>query len=136
MVLQDDAILCTDFLARSEDALANVPGPGVVSFYLGTGRVEKRVAQVLPSDEPFVQMERLFWGVAIAIPTAMVPWMLERGEDYRRQRLQYDDRIGDAFKGCWYTNPSLVDHRDSPSLLGHDVNSRGRRVRHAVNFAG
>ena len=75
----------------------------------------------------------LNWGVAIAAPVSTIRGMLDWCDDPKRAHLNYDMRIGMYYRDVlgwrtWYTHPSLVDHRDSASLIGHGAG--GERVAH------
>jgi hypothetical protein len=80
----------------------------------------------------------LMWGVAICVPTVTIPEMVAWG-DRMRQWRSYDKRVGQFYKRrhyrTWYTWPSLVDHRDVPSLLAH-VNEFHIPERVAHRFIG
>lgn len=135
LVLQDDALVCDDFVAGAMTALWNVPQPdAVVSFYLGSGRphihhCQRVVRMARKAHVSWASMQFLYWGVAVALPTTAVQSMIDWGNDPRRAKMPYDGRIArwarDTMQWpCWYTVPSLVDHRDEGSLVGHDVPGR------------
>lgn len=136
VVIQDDAILCEDFLAGLSVAVSHVGRPAVVSAYMGAGRpVDRSVwrAQRLAArlGHSWAQMPLCYWGVAVALPTEVIPGLL--GYRHNAQR-NYDTRLARYFRDVvrlptLYTVPSLADHRHGPSLVGHDV--EGRR---AANF--
>ena len=138
MVVQDDALVAKDLIAGLEIALDHLPERGVVSPYIGTRRpaanaVERAVREATESDVSWVKMPSLNWGVAIILPTdiinSMVRWCSQQ------QYPQYDRRVGryaiDVERmDTWCPWPSLVDHRDGESLVGH---GQGRK---AHNFIG
>ncbi|MEO5915556.1 MAG: hypothetical protein ABIS50_15085 [Luteolibacter sp.] len=131
VVIQDDAILCDDFLTRAREFLATLEAPRLVSFYHGNKRSTRDKA--LAALDARQLAAPLRWGLAICLPAARIPEMLDF---YRAQSRPDDDgRIGDwlVSRGelCTYALPCLVDHRHSPSLVG---NSNG--VRKAVAFLG
>lgn len=130
LVMQDDARPVAAIHEQAPAALAAAPTP-VVSFYLGTSYPEHTIAParvaMLKADEDhaaWITAPRLFWGVAVAIRTELVPDMLRT---VRRSRRPYDERISrwaeQAGHRISYTWPSLVDHADGESL----VRSRPRR---------
>lgn len=130
VVMQDDARPVATIHEQAPAALAAAPTP-VVSFYLGTSYPEHTIAParvaMLKADEDraaWITAPRLFWGVAVAIRTELVPDMLRT---VRRSRRPYDERISrwaeQAGHRVSYTWPSLVDHADGESL----VRSRPRR---------
>lgn len=141
LVLQDDAVVCDDFVARAVRALETVPNRNsVVTFYLGMGRrahdVTVRHALALADRDRsgWARLRFCYWGVAIALPSRIVPGMLADGTNPKRN---YDTRIGRHVRDrlgwdCLAPVPSLVDHDDGGvSLVGHDA--PGRR---AARFAG
>lgn len=133
MVVQDDALVCRDLIAGLEKALDHLPGPGIVSPYIGTRRpvasaVERAVKAAQDGDVSWVQMPSLNWGVAIILPTGIINNMIRWCDQQRYP--QYDRRIGryviDVERlNTWCPWPSLVDHRDEESLVGH---GQGRKA--------
>ena len=65
------------------------------------------------------------WGVAAVFPTDDIPELLHFAD---RMRTPHDDqRIWHFYMNrlpCWYTAPSLVDHRDEGSLVGKPKSPR------------
>lgn len=134
-VVQDDALVCRDFIAGMEQALQHVPEACLVSPYVGTrrpmsSRVERAVRDAVDADASFIEMPSLNWGVAILAPTGiiddMLPWCDRQGYP------NYDRRIGrfaiDVMRyDTWCTWPSLVDHREGPSLVGHGAGRTAHR---------
>lgn len=134
MVIQDDALVCEDLMAGLEAAL-DVLGPeGLLSAYTGTGRpdqlhVRKALRHANDKGHSWMCTKSLCWGVAIIAPTATIPEMLDWCSKPPRTRMTYDMRIGQYYRDVlgwrtWYTVPSLVDHRDGPSLVGHGGTKR------------
>lgn len=126
VIVQDDAIVCGDFLAGLEQAV-EFSEDRIVGLYVGNVRPETKqttakLAEALESGRSWLAMPGPWWGVGIIIPTAHLPSLYEH---YWRSRDQnYDRRIerwATAAKvECWYTVPSLVDHRageENPSLV-------------------
>jgi hypothetical protein len=142
LVVQDDAILCKDFLAGAIAALEHVP-PGPVSFY--TGRysphreaIARAVYRARRARAHYLVMEGPHWGVAVAVPTALIPGMLA-GCEQLKHVANYDMRMSRYFTAqgikCRYTLPSLVNHRvgdENPSLVPGRGNSRGRTAHHWI----
>lgn len=138
LVVQDDAVLCRDVVAGAERALEYVPDDVPVCLYVGTVRpwptAVAKLVQATREDTSWLRMGQLNWGVAVVVPTrhieAMVTWC-----DTRPDIANYDKRMSRWFEHndikVWYTWPSLVDHRDSPSLV------KGRKGgRFAHRFVG
>ncbi len=125
IVLQDDAEPIDGFLTYAKAALHYAPS-GLVSFYTGTGRphhlaVGRAVKNAERRGYAWMQHPTLMWGVAVAMPTPMVPVFMRWGHS---SRLTFYDKRLSAFAGAIdkpvrYTNPSLVDHADGPTLLRH-----------------
>lgn len=129
MVIQDDAVVCQDFLAGFEVALTEIGTTGLVSAYTGTGRpdqanVKRAIKDADRRSWNWLHTWSLNWGVAFAVPTSTIPAMLEWSDRKARETKNYDMRIGQYYRDIigwrtWYTSPSLADHRDSESLVGH-----------------
>lgn len=135
LVLQDDVLVAEDLLAGLEAALGHLGQVGVVSAYTGTGRPDQRntlraLAHADSHGRSWISTRSLNWGPAIILPTHVIPDMLTWCEGHIRQheppRSNYDYAIGAYARDildyrAWYTVPSLVEHRDLPSLVGHDT---------------
>jgi hypothetical protein len=139
VVIQDDALVCDDFLAGLEAALGHLSDEAhVMSSYIGTKRPVQTVFQRIARDPTianasWVQSLTLNWGVAVAVRTAAIEPMLECATEHGRG-LGYDTRISRYFRDeadvdCWYSWPSLASHREVPSLISH-----GDVGRYARNF--
>jgi hypothetical protein len=127
-VVQDDAILCRDFIPSLERAIAAVRSERPVGLYVGRVRphrdsVTPTVKRALKLGVPWLEMEGPWWGVAIVIPTAHIPELVAWGDE-NTKIANYDRRIAAFYASqgidCWYTVPSLVDHRpvdENPSLI-------------------
>ena len=134
MVVQDDALPCADLIAGMELALERVPNNVLVTPYIGTrrpvaARVERVVREAAAAKAAFIEMPSLCWGVAITAPTNiindMLPWCdVQNYPNYDRRIGRY--AIDVRRMSTWCTFPSLVDHRDIPSLVGHG----GGRIAH------
>ena len=126
IVIQDDAVLSKDFRAAARNA-AHYAGNRPVSFYLGGVRPRlshstKQLAAARSAGRSWVDMRGPQWAVAVMLPTADIEPMVDYGN--RHPHLTDDDAIMEMFyhrqrRRCWYTVPSLVDHRadDNPTLI-------------------
>lgn len=136
MVLQDDVVACRDLLAGLEVALGRFPKrpTGLMSAYTGTGKphqgnVRRALKYALDRDHSWMCTRSLNWGLAIIAPTWTIEPMLAwcsrpRWTKPSKEPQNYDYRIGVYYRDVkkwrtWYTVPSLVDHLDGPSLVGH-----------------
>ena len=121
LVIQDDIVPCRDLIAGAERAIASTPGDVPVSFYVGKVRpfsnaIERVVARA--DGASWITMQGIYWGPAVAIPTAVLADMLEW---YQTSKVtNYDRRMSKWFEQsktrCWYSWPNLVDHRGDESL--------------------
>lgn len=122
VVIQDDAVLPRDFKGGVERALARVrPGSPLV-LYAGNTRKWHRLFETVPRETSYVVLRRIVWGVGIAMPTKLIPRVLDFGDRSRRDvRGHYDLRLSLFFEAkripVWYSWPSLVNHRNGPSLV-------------------
>lgn len=126
LLLQDDAIPAPDLLVAVTRSLRHVPERAVVSLYIGTGRplpiVWKRLgAKADEAGASWIVGPRSMWGVALALPTAVIPSMIAWAD--KQRGIPDDMRVGrwaqrQRFE-TWFPWPSLVNHPDGASLLGH-----------------
>lgn len=137
LVVQDDAVVCRDLCAGLERAIAATPGDVALSCYIGRVRpYATRIARAVEQasiDVSWITMRDLHWGVAVVLPTPIIERLI-RAQDRATSILEYDRRMSRWLVkhgiDVWYTWPSLVDHRDSVSLVGHGDG------RHAHEFLG
>lgn len=141
LILQDDAITCADLLAGLERAV-QVSQDRLVGLYVGNVRPEaaRSTAAVKTAQAAGVSwcaMPGPWWGVGVVIPTVHLPALCESFGASKKEN--YDGRIAawatKAKVECWYTMPSLVDHRageENPSLVA----GRGSLTRTARWFIG
>jgi len=137
-VIQDDAIVCRDLIAGIERALEHVPPGTPLCLYAGRLRPFREAVQRLVDrtreDTSWLAMGQMHWGVGIVMPTELIKDAIAWG-DGRPDIPNYDWRLSCwlGLQGIpvWYPWPSLVDHRDSPSLVPGRVGAR-----HAHRFVG
>jgi hypothetical protein len=141
LVLQDDALVCRDLLPGLEAAIdTRSPFDNILSLYVGTphpgatgvARVRQHVTAADEAGSSWFVLPTLRWGLAVVLPTHVIDQMLawELGALYPAD----DQRIGRFARDqlgwrCWHTWPSLVDHRQGPSLVGSGET-------HAYRFIG
>lgn len=139
LVVQDDAIIPRDLVAGIEKALEHVPAKSPLCLYAGRVRPFRQLVQHMvdqtSGDTSWLTMNELHWGVGIVLPTELIGPCIAWG-DTRPEIPNYDRRIGRWLQHqgltVYYPWPSLVDHRDSPSL----VPGRGSSGRRAHRFIG
>lgn len=120
LVVQDDAIPCPNLVQSLEKILQHVPDTAPVGLYIGRVSPFIQHLREVPAHTRWVTMPTLNWGVAVAVPTHTIDNMLDWCADRREQN--YDVRLGAYYRtvlgqDCWYTFPSLVEHRQGRSLV-------------------
>jgi hypothetical protein len=140
VVVQDDVLLPDDFEEAVAEALRWVDPKAPACFYYGgkgNGHSQHVAAweQAKRVGASWLVRKGPIWGPAIAYPVSSIPALLEFFEqsdvqNYDRRVMKFYQSVG---LDCWYSLPSLVQHRqeDNPSLCGHD-----RGVRQAREFVG
>ena len=145
-VLEDDAVLCTEFLKHAEEALRNAPSP-LVSFYLGTNypsnkaaRAEAEVSAAVEAERDWITLPSLNHGVCIALRQEHVNSMIEYATKSKRP---IDEAINEWSQmrriKTSYPTYSLVDHLDEDILITNSQRSdRQERLlpRRAIKFRG
>lgn len=133
LVIQDDMIPCLDLIAgieRACDAATALGHQGPLGFYVGRlkpedvqSRVGEMVTRAHHAGASWIATEGPWWGPAIALPTRHIPDAVEFGDE-RGDVANYDKKISRYYASrriaCWYSVPSLVDHRpvaENPSLV-------------------
>lgn len=136
-VVQDDAVLCDNFIEQVQAALATV-GAGPVAFYLGRSYLAGWPTALLlrrarAKGASWIQGPGPHWGVAVAVRTSEIAAMVAWCDGSTIQN--YDLRMAAYWKArgrlCSYSVPCLVDHHAGPSL----VTGRGSNGRRAACFA-
>lgn len=123
LVLQDDALPVEGFLELATAAIDERPNHAI-SYYLGTGRplqshFTQLVTQADVDNARWIDTNRLYWGVAWSLPTALLPalntWLNARPD------TPTDTETGHWLRllrvPCTHTWPCLVDHADNDSLI-------------------
>lgn len=141
LILQDDIVPSGDLVA-TVSGLVRHSGDHPVGLYVGRVRPRHRAIEWLSQEAtarrvPFFSWEGPWWGPGIVLPTKHIPELAEAyaamvnvdGYDRRIYRWYREQGIE-----CWYTSPSLVEHRDdTPSLVYGVHTTTGRTSR---NFLG
>lgn len=118
-VVQDDAILPPMFVQGVRNALANIPPDSPLVLYCTRTKQWAPVLDRVPRDASYLVMDYVYWGVAVAVPTYMIPEMVDWCDQLTTPH--YDHRLGEWFRHlgvpCYYTFPNLADHSHVPSLI-------------------
>jgi len=135
LVLQDDAVAARGLLAECKALLAHVPDDAPVSLYMGRYRHRPRQFAMKPvadaaraTGASFAVFGGPWWGVGVIVPTAHIIELVEFGDANPKREANYDLRIAQFYASrdtdCWYTLPSIVEHRAGPSLIGRRGSKR------------
>lgn len=125
-VIQDDALICDGFKEKAVETVN--AGFVAYSFYFSNAPALRKVAEQGMRDG-YIVRDRLHWGVAVCLSTALIPNMLEYIE---KLSLPQDDARIESFllnlsAPIYCPMPSLIDHRlESESLVGNKA--RGRQA--------
>lgn len=134
VVLEDDAVVIRDFRHQIEQAIKAAPSD-IISGYLGKQRppqwmpkVKRAIETANQNDAHYITSTHLLHGVCIAMHTDHIPPML--AFTATRNYLPWDEAVGAYARHTKqliaYTWPSLVDHRDGPTLIAHRDKARRR----------
>ncbi len=132
LLLQDDIVLCGDFLEAVRKAINACARDGV----LGLFTIRKAVEEAVKDGRQWVAAADGAWGQAICLPAKLLPSFLNFADRFCH-KSQDDQRL---MAYLHVTNrlvftpvPTLIDHRDEGSLMGNSYPG-GRRV--SKNFVG
>ena len=131
IVIQDDAIVCENFQEKAQDFIkAHDNNKMAFNFFLGKqkrGTENTEATFKTAMQDGFLIRRRNAWGVAICIPTKIIPQVIELCDKY--EKIPQDDvRLGKAlfalgYDVC-YPVPSYIEHRKGKSLVGNDNEGR------------
>lgn len=137
LVIQDDAIPCRNLLPGLRRAIEH-SGEHPLCLYIGKVRPKQRIVSpavkhILREGGCWMAAEGPWWGVGVVVPVADIPEIVAFG-DRAKQYQNYDKKIEKFYSrrkiACWYSVPSLVDHRpvdENPSLVaGRHGNRRAQ----------
>lgn len=122
-VIQDDAILCRNFKQRVQDFVEkSVKEHGETAFqlYFGRGRFLKKRADIVSAIElGYYKQRKCAWGVAIGLPTRLIPEMTRYGDGHYAwqddTKIKYYLLQKDIH--TVFPIPCLVDHRREAQTL-------------------
>lgn len=128
-ILQDDAVIPDRLVEVCESILGHTPPDVPVALYMGRSRTKpRRFAMSAVTDEAksagasFAVFGGPYWGVGLLIPQHDIEAIVAHGDENTHRERNYDIRIARFYESkgidCWYTMPSVVDHRRGPSLMG------------------
>lgn len=126
LVIQDDAVLCEGFLERAEEFIRKIDSefPGEAhAFQLYHGyRKEDRPLIAEAKRVGYIKRNLLAWGVAIVLPTDLIPEMIRWCEGHYAWQDDTKIKYFLAHKGIpvYFPMPCLVDHRrmdENPTLV-------------------
>ncbi len=128
VVIQDDAIVCENFIDRAIEVITKareVIGSDnyICNFYYGYRRsAAKQAADALAKGYWINSAPK--WGVAICLPVRLIEEMIKFGDEVKNDdwKTKDDARIG-AFISTkkipvYFPMPSIIDHRHGKSLVG------------------
>jgi len=130
LVVQDDAIICENFLKKAEKILKE---DAVYSFYLGRPRYYESVKFVKENGLKEIVTRHIGNEVALAMRTERIANMIDFCDRHGADRDTWINNWAKA-RGLKiiYPMPSLIDHRDEATL--HNGN-KGKYRRVATWFA-
>jgi hypothetical protein len=144
LVVQDDALLAGDALVALSGALRAAAGHPV-SLYVGHSlddyqpQIRTTFDEALRAGQSWVEADGPGWAVAVAHPVRLIRRVVEVADRYARTAPD-DRRLTYAYQQmglkCWYTVPSLADHRDGPSLVRKGAAQTGRQARKVATAPG
>lgn len=143
LVIEDDAVLCSNFRDRLAALLDSAPTP-IVSLYSGTSyplhladQAANAATQAEANGHDWFTLPTLNHAVAVCIRQDHVDSMLDHTNG---SPLPIDEAIGawasDHHTAVSYTAPSLVDHADGPTVIDHPDGLGRTLPRRAIRFAG
>jgi hypothetical protein len=119
IVIQDDAIICDNFLELAERAIITGKLKNcVTSLFFGKRMLLMDVGKQ-GLKRGFVTKNMLHWGLAVCLPVKLIEPMIAFGD---KLNIPQDDARISLFLqsrkiGVYYPLPSLVDHRIGKSLV-------------------
>jgi hypothetical protein len=128
MVMEDDLILCNDFLAGVKEALSWAPH-GPVSLYANRAIM----AECRARGSSWAEIVDGCWGQALIMPTDQVVEFIRWDREFlKASAYAYDSRLAIwsmyTNKSVWCTAPSLVEHAGAgSSTLGYSNSRRTAR---------
>lgn len=144
VVTQDDSVLCPDFMAGIAEITRHVTS-NPISLYIGKtrpfGQQVRKVAKAAQTKRiKWVVLDELYWGVGVVIPVPLIKEMVGWHDIANIRIPNYDSKMSYYFRQqgirTYYTQPSLVNHRDAADGNPSLVPGRFAKGRTAHNFIG
>jgi len=135
LVIQDDAIIGKNFKENAIKEITAHPGCAF-SFYFGNRKRFLKTAKKADANGG-IEMHWVSWGVAICLPTRIIPGLIDFFGTIKGRLINHDDTaianyLQKIKMPVWYPMPALVDHRQEKSL----VESNPDGGRQAYKFLG
>jgi len=109
VVIQDDALVCDDFITKAIEILKSLEKPQVVCFYVGD--------KAFRHGSKSFTARKIYNEVAICFPIEHIEPMINFCDMMNSNTDRNIERYCKRKKlSVYYPLPSLVDHRDTPSL--------------------
>jgi hypothetical protein len=145
VVLEDDAIPVADFCGEARRCLDHAPSP-LVSLYNGSGypqQYQRQFAEAAATDACWILHGYLRHAVGYCVEMSILGYLIDGIRSLVERGWAPDDAISSWSRSrgfsVAYANPSLVQHRDGPSVIkvrthfGRTTYGRSR-PRRAHNF--
>jgi hypothetical protein len=146
VVIQDDAIICKDFISKAEDLIERVNTEKIkipevanskyiaFNFYYGLRKSFEEEAKIA-IKRGYIVKKNVHWGVAICLPTAIIDEMLDF---FNKQTAPQDDeRITRFLRSknipVYFPIPSLIDHRHEEKSLVGDLGTKRKAYKFIDN---
>ena len=145
LLIQDDAIVCLDFLATVEKVIAARPDSPICLFIPGVGLLRQAMLDACYRGKQWAEIPRPAFVPVVAVvwPRADVEALLAyvEAKPFARGRTSDDANVAEWMRVTrrtfWMTVPSLVDHPDDvPSLMNQPALGGRNPARTACCWAG
>lgn len=142
LIVQDDVLLCRNFLAAVERAVASRPENLLCFFHAPDPRENLWIIHAAMNEGSAwadISTGRWIPVLALAWPVELAACLLEYvdSQDWPAEFIADDEIVGRFAHACevqvFTSCPSLVDHTDAPSVkLRHQVADEGRRAAYYI----
>lgn len=119
MVIQDDILICEDFLALTPWILNHVPRGSTVSFCDNLPEMERLKERKINTS--WLRVNKVTHAQCLIQPISQIKEWIDWCDYYVREEYYHDDgRLSIWLQKhnmyCWHTMPSLVEHDDKGSV--------------------